>query len=138
VADRLTPERRRWLMARIGGKNTVPEVTLRRALHAAGIRGWRLHARDLPGRPDLVFRRAKVAVFVDGAFWHGHPSKFSPGRLSPPWEAKIVANRERDRAADAALVASGWTVIRVWDIDLRRDVTGQVERIAAELQRRCR
>lgn len=135
VTDRISTARRSWLMSRIGGKNTLPELTLRRALHALGVRGWRLHAKELPGRPDLVFRRCRVAVFCDGAFWHGHPSKFSPGRLPLWWERKIAGNRERDRRVDAALHQLGWVVVRVWDIDIRKDVERLARRLRALLLR---
>ena len=75
MPDRLTPDERSKLMARVRTRDTAPEVELRRALYAAGVRGWRLH-RPLPGKPDLVFARARLAVFVDGAFWHGHPDYY--------------------------------------------------------------
>ncbi len=120
-------------MSRIRGKNTGPELALRRALWALGVRGWRLHAKELPGCPDLVFRRWRLAVFVDGAFWHGHGSKFSPGRLTPDWEAKIKVNQERDRRADMALVEAGWKVVRVWDFEVRRDPLAQAKVVEEQL-----
>jgi len=116
-------------MSRIRGTNTLPEVTLRKTLYAIGVRGWRLHRRQLPGSPDLAFGRWKVAVFVDGAFWHGHASKFSPGRLSPAWEAKIRANQGRDRRVDRQLTAMGWCVVRLWDFEVARDALAQAERV---------
>lgn len=124
MTDRITPERRSWLMSRIGGKNTLPEIQLRKALFAAGLRGWRLHAGELPGKPDIVFRRKRIALFVDGAFWHGHPSKFRPGRLSSWWEEKILTNKRRDRRVDRQLKVMGWKVVRVWDVDIRRNASG--------------
>lgn len=116
-------------MSRIGGRNTTPEIQLRRALHAIGVRGWRLHARELPGKPDIIFRKAQIAVFVDGAFWHGHPSKYAPGRLPVWWEDKIKANRKRDRAANRLLKKMGWRVVRIWDLDLRRDAKSAAMRV---------
>jgi DNA mismatch endonuclease (patch repair protein) len=126
-------------MSRIRGVNTTPELALREALYALGLRGWRLYGKRLPGKPDLVFRRGHVAVFVDGAFWHGHPSKFSPGRLPKRWEKKILVNQARDRRVDAELKRLGWRVVRIWDIALRKnasEVALKVERIL--LARRAR
>src|SRR5687767_6028947 len=80
VTDFLSKETRSRVMARIRSRNTGPELALRRALHAAGVRGWRCHAKHLPGKPDLAFTRWRVAVFVDGCFWHGHPDFFTPGK----------------------------------------------------------
>jgi DNA mismatch endonuclease (patch repair protein) len=116
-------------MRRIRGVDTTPELALRKALHAAGLRGWRLYAKELPGKPDVVFRRWRVAVFVDGAFWHGHPSKFSPGRLPKWWEKKILANQARDRRADAELRRLGWRVVRIWDIEVRKNVSKAAARV---------
>jgi DNA mismatch endonuclease, patch repair protein len=120
MADNLTPDQRRRSMAAIRAKNTKPELALRRALWAAELRGYRLHRRDLPGRPDIVFSRARIAIFVDGAFWHGHPSAFTRGKSGSYWDQKIARNMARDVEANASLVAQGWTVIRFWDFELRR------------------
>jgi len=104
-------------MARVRTKNTAPEIALRRALWASGVRGWRLHPKGLPGKPDLVFRRARVAVFVDGAFWHGHPDYYH-GQSGAFWDTKIARNRERDKEVGAALHELGWTVLRMWDFEI--------------------
>lgn len=129
MVDRLTKERRSWLMSRIRGVNTAPERALRRALYALGVRGWRLYPKGLPGKPDLVFRTGRLVVFVDGAFWHGHPSKFSPGRLPNWWERKILLNQARDRRVDAELKRLGWRVVRIWDIALRKDASREAQRV---------
>lgn len=107
-------------MRRVKNKNTAPELALRRALWAAGLRGWRLHPRDIPGRPDLVFRRVKLAVFVDGGFWHGHPDHYH-GQSGPFWDAKIANNIARDNRVNAELADSGWKVLRFWDFEIERD-----------------
>ncbi len=104
-------------MSRVRTRDTAPETALRRALWAAGVRGWRLHPKDLPGRPDLVFRRARLAVFVDGAFWHGHPDSYH-GQSGAFWDAKIARNRERDKDVNAALHELGWMVLRLWDFEI--------------------
>jgi DNA mismatch endonuclease (patch repair protein) len=102
---------------------TLPEVMLRRAL--SGLRArYRLHAADLPGKPDIVFRRAKVAVFVDGDFWHGRQWQHRKARLtvgsnSAYWVGKIGANRRRDSIYNRLLKKAGWVVIRVWETDLK-------------------
>jgi DNA mismatch endonuclease (patch repair protein) len=113
-------------MSRIRSSDTGPELALRRALWRAGLRGYRVHLRSLPGRPDIVWPRFKVAVFVDGAFWHGHPSAFKPGKSGAYWDAKIARNVARDKASGLALEALGWRVIRLWDFQLKRDLDGCV------------
>jgi DNA mismatch endonuclease, patch repair protein len=133
VADNLTKEQRSRAMSRIRRRDTVPELLLRKALWSRGARGYRLDSRRLPGRPDLAWSQKRVAVFVDGAFWHGHPSAFTPGKSGRYWDEKIVRNMERDRAADAALREMGWTVIRLWDFEVRRDVELSVGRVLAAL-----
>ena len=95
------------------------------------MRGWRCHRKDLPGRPDVAFGRSKVAVFVDGAWWHGHPRYFTPGKSGPFWDAKITRNVERDREADVALSDLGWRVVRLWDFEVMRDAPATADRVAA-------
>ncbi len=120
-------------MARVRGRDTGPELALRRALWAAGVRGWRCHRRDLPGRPDLAFSRARLAVFVDGAWWHGHPDYFTPGKSGDFWDRKITGNVERDRRADADLAAAGWRVVRLWDFEMARNAEAAARRVVAAL-----
>jgi DNA mismatch endonuclease (patch repair protein) len=124
-------------MAAIRAKNTKPELELRAALREAGATGYRLHRKDIPGWPDVVFMRWSVAVFVDGVFWHGHPDHWDPGKSSSEyWRTKIARNIERDRAADAALIEMGWTVIRMWDQDIKADTTECARRVTAALKSR--
>lgn len=120
-------------MASIRAKDTKPELALRAALRAAGATGYRLHRRDLPGRPDVAFTRWRVAVFVDGVFWHGHPDHFHPEGASPYWVGKIEGNQARDRAARAALESFGWAVVRVWDLEVKTDLEGCTHRITDAL-----
>jgi DNA mismatch endonuclease (patch repair protein) len=122
VADHLSREGRSRVMAQIRSTNTGPELALRRGLYASGVRGWRCNVRSLPGKPDLAFIGLKVAVFCDGAFWHGHPDHFSTGQSGDYWDEKIARTRERDEEANNALQASGWIVIRIWDFEIRRDL----------------
>ena len=108
------------MMAGIRGKNTRPEMQVRRALFERGFR-YRLHARDLPGTPDLVFRRRGAVLFVHGCFWHGHDCAFFRWPTTRPefWRAKIVRNRDNDREVRDKLLASGWRVLTVWECALR-------------------
>ncbi|MGV1004459.1 MAG: very short patch repair endonuclease [Candidatus Nanopelagicales bacterium] len=137
VADHLSPEGRSRNMAAIRAKNTKPELALRTALRQAGATGYRLHRKDIPGRPDVAFTRWGVAVFVDGVFWHGHPDHWDPNKASSDyWRAKIARNIERDRAANAALTEMGWTVIRMWDQDVKANVAECTGRVLAALSTR--
>ena len=119
-------------MARIRSRDTQPEVSLRKALWARGLR-YRVHGR-LPGRPDLVFGRNRVAVFVDGCFWHGCDEHYAaPAANSGYWREKLVRNQQRDRRVDAELTKQGWTVVRIWEHSVRDDLDEAVERVAAAL-----
>jgi len=115
-------------MKRVKTRDTAPELLLRKALWSAGIRGWRLHARKVPGRPDLAWLGRRVAVFVDGAFWHGHPDYYW-GQSGPFWDRKIERNRARDRRVDEELSDAGWIVVRIWDFEVERAPDDAVERV---------
>jgi DNA mismatch endonuclease (patch repair protein) len=118
--DVLTLEQRRHNMSRIRGKDTKPEMLLRRGLHACGLR-FRLHVRSLPGSPDLVFPRHRAVILVHGCFWHGHncPLFKLPATRPEFWAAKIAGNRTRDQRTAAALRAAGWRVLTVWECCLK-------------------
>lgn len=134
MADHLSKAGRSRNMAAIKSKDTKPELALRSALRRAGATGYRVHRRDLPGRPDVAFIRWKVAVFVDGVFWHGHPDHWNPDTAaSDYWRQKMVRNTERDRAADLALADRGWRVIRVWDVEVRDHLDDCVEKVLRAL-----
>lgn len=107
-------------MAAIRAANTKPELQVRRALHAFGLR-YRLHARELPGKPDLVFPQHKAAIFVHGCFWHGHDCHLftMPATRRDFWETKISRNIATDAAAGAALTSAGWRVGVVWECALK-------------------
>jgi DNA mismatch endonuclease (patch repair protein) len=123
-------------MGRIRSKNTAPELALRKALWQVGVRGWRCHARSLPGKPDLAFTRWQLAVFVDGCFWHGHPDYFTPGKSGAYWDAKIARTKERDRLTEKTLLESGWKVLRFWDFEVEESVDTCVAEIRAALRAR--
>jgi DNA mismatch endonuclease, patch repair protein len=136
MTDFLSKETRSRVMSRIRAKNTKPELALRRALWLRGVRGWRIHPKTIPGKPDLAFTRWRVAVFVDGRFWHGHPDFFTPGKSGEYWDAKIARTQERDRVADQSLRAADWTVLRFWDFEIEQDLASCVERVAAAVEER--
>jgi len=120
-------------MARIRGRDTQPEVALRRALWAEG-RRYRLHAAAPVGRPDIVFPSRRVAVFIDGCQWHGCPSHYVAPRSSVEfWAAKLSENTSRDRRQTLELEALGWTVLRVWEHEVFEKLRAVVERIARVL-----
>jgi len=127
-------------MARVRSKNTDPELLLRRALWRVGLR-YQLRAK-LPGSPDVAFVRARVAVFVDGCFWHGCPEHYAaPVRNADFWRAKVARNIERDRRADKELAEMGWSVIRVWEHQLRaglEDLANCVYRVVVTANREPR
>ncbi|MEY9419408.1 DNA mismatch endonuclease (patch repair protein) [Bradyrhizobium japonicum] len=129
MADVLTPEQRRLNMSRVRAKNTKPETTLRSALHLRGLR-FRIHRKDLPGSPDIVFPRHKIAIFIDGCFWHGCPKHgVRPSTNRKFWVDKIEANRKRDKRASRELRKLGWKVIRIWEHDVKRDVSAVLQSI---------
>lgn len=119
LMDTRTPEQRRRIMQSVRQKNTGPEQVIRKALFAAGFR-YRLHRKDLPGSPDIVFPAQKKAIFVHGCFWHGHGC--AKGRPSKSrieyWGAKIEANRIRDDRNLSSLKALRWEVLVVWQCEL--------------------
>lgn len=122
-SDVFTPEQRSAVMARVRQKHTAPEMKLRRLLWASG-RRYRLHRRDLPGSPDVVFPGRKLAIFVHGCFWHGHDCKHGSKRPKDNagyWSDKLQKNRVRDARVLAELRARGWTGEVVWECELKNE-----------------
>lgn len=120
MPDKFSKGTRSRIMAAIRGKNTTPELIVRRFLHAQGLR-FRLHAPGLPGRPDLVFPKYRTVVFVHGCFWHQHQNcRFArmPASNVRFWTAKLSGNRMRDRRKAQALRAAGWRVLTIWECQL--------------------
>jgi len=121
--DTLSANERSALMAKVRNRNTEPEIRVRRAAHSIGLR-FRLHRRDLPGSPDLVFPKHRVTIFVHGCFWHQHPGckrASVPKSRTDFWIAKLEQNRARDKAAIAALKILGWRPIVIWECQTRRE-----------------
>jgi DNA mismatch endonuclease (patch repair protein) len=121
MVDRLTKERRSENMRRIKSIGTKPEMLVRRLVHSLGYR-YRLHRKDLPGKPDLVFGPRRKAIFVHGCFWHGHDVEGCPDRRTPKsnvsyWSPKLARNRERDAEHVAALKKADWKVLTIWECE---------------------
>lgn len=134
MTDTVSKERRSWNMGRIRGKDTEPEKCVRSLLHRLGYR-FRLHDRNLPGRPDIVLRRFRTVIFVHGCFWHRHPGcryAYSPKSRTEFWEEKFARNIVRDQDAQAALACTGWRVVTVWECETR-DLPVLAERLEALL-----
>ena len=131
--DIMSVEKRSAVMARIRGSDTGPELLLAEELKKLGV-DWEGHVRELPGRPDFVFRQVKVAVFVDGDFWHGHRFAEWRDKLSEAWEAKIAANIRRDVRNRAALRKLGWKVIRIWEHQVTARPAATARRVRRLLQ----
>lgn len=118
--DIVTPEKRSQMMSGIRGKNTKPELAVRSVAHRLGLR-FRLHVKDLPGRPDLVFPKHRTVVFVHGCFWHRHDCRLAamPKTRTDFWLAKFSANVARDRRCRMELEVRGWKVLEIWECEVR-------------------
>jgi DNA mismatch endonuclease, patch repair protein len=135
MTDVVNKATRSRMMAGIKGKNTVPELVLRQAMHKRGFR-FRLHVKQLPGRPDLLFPKYKAAVFVHGCFWHRHPNcryATTPATRTEFWRAKFAANVARDSLLLMELINHGWRVAIVWECSLRNSVG--IQETAEELSK---
>ena len=136
MADIVDKATRSRMMSGIRGKDTKPEMIVRRALHKAGYR-YRLHVKDLPGKPDIVLPKYRTAIFVHGCFWHGHDCYLYrlPSTRSDFWRTKIGKNRERDAAAANALESKGWRTAIVWECSLKgkekRDPVELIDQLTA-------
>lgn len=134
----MTPKQRSNCMSRVRGKNTTPEIILRKQLWAAGFR-YSLHS-PLPGKPDIVLPKYKCAIFVHGCFWHQHEG-CSKSRMPKTniefWQDKIVANVLRDKCNQVDLAKIGWQVLVVWECDIKNDVCDVVNRVVDGLQANC-
>ena len=121
MADVVSPAKRSQMMSGIRGKNSLPEMLVRKALFAMGHR-FRLHRRDLPGTPDIAMPGRKIAIFVHGCFWHAHQGcKYAkiPSTRTEFWTAKLQSNVDRDRRAADKLAEMGWRVLNVWECSTR-------------------
>ena len=130
MVDVVTPEKRSQMMAGIGGKNTKPELIIRKGLHAKGYR-YRLHVRSLPGKPDIVFPRYKAVIFVNGCFWHGHGCHLFkwPSTREQFWKDKILGTVERDKGKLEALQLAGWRTLTIWECALKGKSRLQIDTV---------
>lgn len=135
MADNLTPEQRRYCMSRVKGKDTGLEILVRSELHRKGFR-FRKHVKDLPGKPDVVFVTAKVAVFIDGDFWHGYKFTSWEHKVSEFWKSKIWKNIERDITNRRKLRDMGWKVIRLWQHEIEENIEASINRIVSAVLKR--
>lgn len=135
MADVLTKEQRSRCMSAIRGKDTKPEILLRKTLWHKGYR-YRLKNR-LPGRPDIIFPTERVAVFVDGCFWHGCPEHYQkPDTNARFWREKIRKNTQRDKEVNALLNSKGWKVLRFWEHEVRNNPEACARRVIRALEAR--
>ena len=137
-ADKVSTATRSWIMSRVPSKNTSAEIAARKILHAAGYR-FRIHRSDLPGKPDIVLPRYKVAIMVHGCLWHGHGCRRFRWPVSNAhyWRKKIGRNVERDRVNQISLNEKGWSVKVVWDCNLKESLAtliDELEQIRAKKQ----
>lgn len=122
MTDVLTKRQRSYCMSRIRGKDTQPELILRKAISGAGIRGYRLKYKLL-GKPDIVFPKRKIAIFIDGCFWHKCPKCFSElSTTKKYWVKKIQSNIDRDQRVNKTLKKMGWKILRIWEHDTERNL----------------
>lgn len=133
MADKVDRATRSRIMAKVASKNTSPQMAVRRAVHAAGHQ-FRVHRKDLPGNPDLVFPRYKIAVFVPGCFWHGHACDHFPMPSSNVdyWSTKISRNVERDKKTREKLEPLGWQCRVIWECKIQQGIESLSEELEAE------
>lgn len=127
-------------MAKIKGRDTKPEMRVRRALHAAGLR-YRLHAKGLPGKPDIILPSRMIVIFVHGCFWHRHPDPSCKLARMPKsridfWQKKLEGNRIRDQRNEAALRAAGWEVMVIWECEISEPVLAALADACLSMPRR--
>lgn len=132
MMDNLTKKQRSYCMSRVKNRDTDLEQIIRSQLHKRGLR-FRKHVSKLPGKPDIVFSSSKVAVFLDGDFWHGYRFPAWEDKVSAFWQKKIGINRDRDQKNFRNLRNSGWKVIRIWQHEIKKDSMGCVNRIIEAL-----
>lgn len=130
MSDKLTPEQRSYCMSRVKSKDTSLEKIVRSELQKRGLR-FRKHSTKLSGKPDIVFPNKKIAVFLDGDFWHGYRFPQWQYKLKPFWKNKISETRRRDQTNFTKLKRSGWTVLRIWEHEIKKDLLSVINKILA-------
>lgn len=134
MTDVFSKEKRSEVMSHIRGRDTKPEMIVRRFLFSKGFR-YRLHSKGLPGHPDIVLKKYRTVIFVNGCFWHGHDCKYGhlPKSNTQYWGPKISSNMERDKKNQKALEESGWRVIRLWECELKKGKVEYLEKLSGTL-----
>jgi len=132
MVDHMTPEQRSRAMSRVKLRDGPLEREIQQRLRRRGLR-FRKHVKSLPGSPDIVFAKQKVAVFIDGDFWHGWRLPVWEHKLSPFWRKKLNTNRKRDQRNFRRLRTLGWCVVRIWQHQIKRDPEGCIASIVAAL-----
>ena len=136
MADKISKKERSDVMRKIKASDTAPEIILRKSLWNEGKIGYRINVKSLPGKPDVVYTKKKVAIFVDGCFWHGCPICYRrPKSNRKYWDKKLKNNMARDVLHTEELQAMGWKVIRFWEHEVRENVHLCVRRISSELSK---
>lgn len=139
MADVFSKEKRSWIMSRIKGKDSLPEMVVRRYLHAKGFR-YRLHVKSLPGKPDIVLPKYKTAILIHGCFWHAHGNckKASlPKTKTEWWKSKLEKNKQNDLKTEKALKKLGWKVITIWQCQLKSSkFDSTINKLLRQLHRR--
>lgn len=138
MSDKHTPEQRRFNMQQIKATNTKPEILLRKLLFSKGYR-YRINSKTLPGKPDIVLKKYKTVIFINGCFWHGHENcryYVIPKTRTEFWTDKINSNRRRDQKNLELLIKNGWKVITIWECELKKDKIEQtISELVIELHR---
>lgn len=131
MADNLTKLQRAKNMRLIRSKNTIPEIVVRKFLFQNGFR-YRLHSKNLPGRPDIVLKKFNTVIFINGCFWHGHlncKNYILPKTNTTYWKDKIKNNIKRDKRSYKSLISQGWKIEKIWECELRKDKTSRLNRL---------
>jgi DNA mismatch endonuclease (patch repair protein) len=137
MTDHVTKEKRSWLMSQVKGKNTTPELIVRKYLHKNGLR-YSLHKKDLPGKPDIVLSKYRTTIFVNGCFWHGHEGCKKarlPKTRTEWWERKMASNKQKDKKNKTALKREGWNVIVIWQCKLQKNPSVILRRLLNQIAR---
>ncbi len=131
MPDTVSKERRSEIMSHIKGKDTSIELLARRKLHSLGYR-FRVNYKELRGKPDIVFTKKKIAIFIHGCFWHGHEGGCRYSHISQSrkeyWEPKLIRTKERDREHIESLMREGWTVLVLWECEIKKDFENTLNR----------
>lgn len=141
MPDTVSKERRSEIMSHIKGKDTSIELLVRRKLHSLGYR-FRVNNKELYGKPDIVFTKKKIAIFIHGCFWHGHEAGCRYSHISQShkeyWEPKLIRTKERDREHIESLMHEGWTVLVLWECEIKKDFDNTVNRTVDILENKKR